>query len=333
MVERALLDAWTFASATQVLDVRAAAAAAVLRRLVDDIVDATASLMPLLQRVVDAADAGGRPLFAANRDVDQIDDPVAALWQATTTLREHRGDGHVAALTAEGVDGCEAHVLFAKVNAVPRELYLRSRGWSDDDWTAAEARLRARGAGHELFAHIEVRTDALAAVPYEALSDTGIEQLLRVAARRRGVDQLVGPLPLPQPHRAPRPGRGVASVRNGRVLAAVHPIRAGAVAAAVVAAIAAIGDVGRGDGPVALLLAVIIAASCVGAAGGSRKRRLLGNRRRLGPVEQLEHDQPIVFVAATGAILGLLFASTNGVLIGLLFGAVWIGAQLAVMRS
>jgi hypothetical protein len=32
---------------------------------------------------------------------------VSALWQAATSLREHRGDGHVAVLTAEGLNGFE----------------------------------------------------------------------------------------------------------------------------------------------------------------------------------------------------------------------------------
>jgi hypothetical protein len=35
---------------------------------------------------------------------------VTVLWQAATVLREHRGDGHVAALVVEGLDGCQAHV-------------------------------------------------------------------------------------------------------------------------------------------------------------------------------------------------------------------------------
>ena len=36
---------------------------------------------------------------------------LAGLWQAATLLREHRGDGHFAALAAADIDGCEAVVL------------------------------------------------------------------------------------------------------------------------------------------------------------------------------------------------------------------------------
>ena len=32
------------------------------------------------------------------------DAPQLALWHAVTLLREHRGDGHISALTAAGID-------------------------------------------------------------------------------------------------------------------------------------------------------------------------------------------------------------------------------------
>ena len=44
--------------------------------------------------------------------------PLLVLWQAATILREHRGDGHVAALVVAGLDGCEAHVSFVATGAV-----------------------------------------------------------------------------------------------------------------------------------------------------------------------------------------------------------------------
>lgn len=102
--------------------------------------------------------------------------------------------------------------------------------------------------------------------------------------------------------------------------------------AAVVAALAAIGVLARGDGPASLLLCVVVAGACVGAAGGSRKRRLLGDRRPLGPIEEIQRDQPVVFVTVTGAFLGLLFAAANGAVVGVGFAVAWIGLQLAVTR-
>jgi hypothetical protein len=187
------------------LDVRAAAAAVVLRRLVPDIDEVAPTLLPPLDRAIDAADAPGRALFAANRNVDSSSDPVAALWQATTSLREHRGDGHVCVLTAEGIDGCEAHVLFAMVNDVPREVYQRSRGWSDDDWSAAEQRLRVRGADRALHERIEVRTDELAAAPYAALSDADLAQVMSLASEVAASINASGLYPYPNPIGLPSP--------------------------------------------------------------------------------------------------------------------------------
>jgi hypothetical protein len=158
-----------------------------LRRLAPDIDDVADNFLTLLWRVLDLADPSGRPLFSANRDLDDPDDPVAELWQATTTLREHRGDGHVACLTAEGVGGLEAHVLFAATESVPPELLQNSRGWSAEEWDEASRFLRSAGLldaagdaterGHRLREQVERRTDELAVVPFSALTDDQRDRL------------------------------------------------------------------------------------------------------------------------------------------------------------
>ncbi|WP_370414225.1 hypothetical protein [Streptomyces fradiae] len=178
MVRRSVPDAWSYAAPEAVLRARAAGATAALRRVAPSAAGAAAELVPLLARVVAAADGAGRPLFAANRDVPAPDDPVGALWQATTTLREHRGDGHVALLAAEGLDGCEVHVLFAAAEGVPPATLRDNRGWSDTDWRSAATRLAARGLlaptgtptaeARALRAHLESRTDTLAVRPFLA---------------------------------------------------------------------------------------------------------------------------------------------------------------------
>jgi Helix-turn-helix family len=67
------------------------------------------------------------------------------LWQAWTTMREYRGDGHVALLTSTGLDGCEVHVLFAATGGVDPALLQDRRGWSAEEWSAAADRLAMRG--------------------------------------------------------------------------------------------------------------------------------------------------------------------------------------------
>ena len=191
-VRRAIPDVWTIIEPADLLGVRSDAAAAALRRLIGDdaVVRLAQGCLPLLHEAIGEATAAGRPLFATNRDVGLPDDPAAALWQAATTLREHRGDGHVALLTAVGLDGCEVHVLFAASEGAPADLYQQSRGWSEDDWQAATERLAARdllapdgtlaNRGRALREHIEQRTDELAIEPYLGLGDDRVQQLLRV---------------------------------------------------------------------------------------------------------------------------------------------------------
>ncbi|WP_369179470.1 SCO6745 family protein [Streptomyces mutabilis] len=147
----------------------------------------------LARRAAEAAPTGARPLAAANAELPWPEEPHLVLWQAATVLREHRGDGHLAALLTAGLDPVEALVSFAAIGAAPVELFA-SRGWSEDDWAAARERLAARGlleadgtateAGRALRAEVEHRTDELAAAPWESL---GAENTARLA-------DLLGPL-------------------------------------------------------------------------------------------------------------------------------------------
>jgi helix-turn-helix protein len=215
MVERAIPDAWTFASPSDVLEVRSAAAGSVLRRVLPEVDDLASRSLPLLNRVIEAATFEGRPLAAANRAVDAGDDPAAALWQATTTLREHRGDGHVAVLTAAGLDGCQVHVLMAAYRQVPAERLQKARGWTDEDWAVATDALVERGwlhadgslteAGRTAREDIERRTDELALPPFARLGDDA-ERLadllapLRDAVLAADVISFPNPIGLPATH-------------------------------------------------------------------------------------------------------------------------------------
>jgi hypothetical protein len=60
-----------------------------------------------------AVDLSGRPLAAANTGIAVPDELHLRLWQALTTLREHRGDGHSIAHAQREVDGVTAHVFAA----------------------------------------------------------------------------------------------------------------------------------------------------------------------------------------------------------------------------
>lgn len=210
-VRRAVPDAWSFASPESILRVRGAAAARTLRRVFPAIEDVAVRAAPLLREAVLAADPGGRALFAANRDLDVPEDPVEALWQAATALREHRGDGHVALLAAEELSGLEANVLASAVGVVPAERLQQSRGWSPEEWDAAAGALARRGLvaggeatdeGRALKDRIERRTDVLAARPYGVLADPEALRASLVPAAKAAA----GEMPFPNPIGLPRVG-------------------------------------------------------------------------------------------------------------------------------
>ncbi|MEU5693679.1 hypothetical protein [Actinosynnema sp. NPDC020468] len=196
MVHRALPDAWEVASPRRFLAARLEGVDAALRRILGD-VSGLAEAAELAVEAASRASTAGRVLGAANAALPLPPQPHLALWQACTTLRESRGDGHLAALVAADLEPCEALVLFGADKGL-EPAYLRSaRGWSEDEWAAAEAALRDRGlladgltaAGRELRAEVERRTDEAAARPWTAL---GPERTARFAELMTPVARLVG---------------------------------------------------------------------------------------------------------------------------------------------
>ncbi|RSS53604.1 hypothetical protein EF912_17950 [Streptomyces sp. WAC07061] len=190
MVGRYVPAAWDVASPEAVLAARERAVDRAYRALLGDRVDSPelAEAAGLARRAAEAADVEGRPLAAANAALPWPSAPHLVLWQAATILREHRGDGHVAALRAAGLDPVEALVSFAAIGAAPEETF-QSRQWSAPDWAAARERLVRRGllepdgplaataAGRALRAKVESHTDELAAGPCEALGSADLERL------------------------------------------------------------------------------------------------------------------------------------------------------------
>jgi hypothetical protein len=209
MVERALPDVWTRATPEAALAARAEGAAAALRSLGADDVEEAADLA---ERAAGLAVTSGRALGAANAALPRLADPVARLWQATTTLREHRGDGHVAALVGAGLAGMPALVLRAALDDYPA-IYGPARGWPEEEWAATREALAARGylsgdgtpteAGRAAYQAVEDVTDRLAAEVWRALGEAEtrrLADLLRPIARAASAA-----MPFPNPIGIPRP--------------------------------------------------------------------------------------------------------------------------------
>ncbi|MEK8143582.1 hypothetical protein NKH18_20665 [Streptomyces sp. M10(2022)] len=195
MIRKYVPAGWSFAAPEAVLAARSRAVGRAYRALFGERVDGPefAEAAALARRAAQAADVTGRPLAAANAALPWPDAPHLVLWQAATILREHRGDGHLAALAAAGLDPVESLVSFAGIGAAPAEVFA-SRGWSDEEWAAGRRRLLERGllepdgtateAGRALRAEVERRTDEQAAGPWDALDD----------GERARLVELLGPL-------------------------------------------------------------------------------------------------------------------------------------------
>ncbi|GAA4739546.1 hypothetical protein GCM10023328_20730 [Modestobacter marinus] len=190
IVARHLPRAWTLATPDQVLAARTAAARASLTRLLDGADGSSLEeLAALLREACSVLTPEARPLFAAHADLSWPDEPVLQVWHGVTLLREHRGDGHVLSVVRHGLTGLEAlvtHTLTGR--GFTRQAAQATRGWSDEEWTAALDRLAERGlvadgalteAGQQLRASVEQETDALSATPFVHL---GVERTERVAA-------------------------------------------------------------------------------------------------------------------------------------------------------
>lgn len=186
-----MAGAWETTSPDELVAARLRVADRALRRLCGDLLD-TPDVVEALELARTAAEGcrpQGRPLYAGLAELPWPAEPHLQLWHAVTLLREFRGDGHVAALTAAGVSGLDAAVMHvAQGDAWTREPLRKTRGYSTEEWDTALAGLRERGwiepagegfaaEGRRVRQEVEDRTDVLALPPWEHLGQEGCERL------------------------------------------------------------------------------------------------------------------------------------------------------------
>jgi hypothetical protein len=212
MVARAVPDVWTRATPEAALAARADGVRAAFAGLLADVDGSrVAEAAELLSAAAQAVELPGRVLAAANADLPWPQDPLGRLWHAATILREHRGDGHVAALLTAGVDGCESVVWRSVLEGGALHARMQpARGWTDEQWQAAAGRLVDRGwvtgdgaatpAARTAYAQVEAVTDRLAAGPWQRLGDEATRRCARLleplAARAWTVLPADNPIPL-----------------------------------------------------------------------------------------------------------------------------------------
>lgn len=206
-VRRSMDGVWETTTPAAMQAARFTAADRMIRRLAPTATDspdvAEAAALARLAAEAACSRPEGRPLFAGNSSLSWPDEPHLVLWHAQTLLREFRGDGHIAALTVAGLNGCESLVTHAAAGEVPAAMLQRSRQRSDDDWQAAHESLQQRGwldadgacteAGRAARDDIERQTDELAAGPYAEL---GAERCDRLRELMRPISvQMAAALP------------------------------------------------------------------------------------------------------------------------------------------
>lgn len=141
----------------------------------------------IIDPVVAGLDLAGKSLAAANAAVPLPDDPLLALWQQVTVLREFRGDVHIAALVVHELGPCECMVVQVGTGRFPLGVTMATRQWTGPEWAAAVSRLAERGwvdatgamtpvglAGRE---QIELDTDRLCAPAWRTTGEPAMQRL------------------------------------------------------------------------------------------------------------------------------------------------------------
>jgi hypothetical protein len=177
-------QAITVASRDDVLAARADGAAEAVASVVSG--DAAAAVADPLLAALAVLDGMGRPLFSALRGLPLPGSPHGRLWRAAELVREHRGDGHLAAVVAAGVDRLSINVITELWVGYGVGEYSFTRGLDAEKLAATVASLEARGlvadgaltpAGRTLRDGLEDATDVSQRQLIEALGD-GIDPII-----------------------------------------------------------------------------------------------------------------------------------------------------------
>ena len=184
MVARAIPDAWQFSSPERALTARTAvadagAAPSLGRRGRHPPTSRTAATAAM--DVARRLSGGGRPAVHGHGGARRARGRrISSSGTRARCLREHRFDGHVAALTVHGLDGLESLITaLAAGSGMDAATMRRFRGWTEEEWDEGVERLRDRGIldaagaltaeGRALRADVEEMTDRLAGDVWEAM--------------------------------------------------------------------------------------------------------------------------------------------------------------------
>ena len=189
-VSRHIPRVWDLVTPEAANAARERGSVAALRRILGGLADTpeVARAADLVVKAGTSAPTEGRALYAAVRTLPVPAEPLARLWHGANLLREHRGDGHVAALLTAGIGGTEAHVLHALSEGTPAQKFGRISHLPAARLAAVIEGMRARGlvgadgwlttAGRHTKERVEALTDELAAPAYDAIDSRELDQLV-----------------------------------------------------------------------------------------------------------------------------------------------------------
>ncbi|MBP8536067.1 hypothetical protein [Streptomyces sp. MK37H] len=185
---QAMAGVWDTATPEQWQAARFAAVDRALQRVdVNFTTDQIAEARSLIDPVVASADYAGKTMAAANASVPLPSDPLVALWQQITVVREWRGDAHFIVGAANDLGPCDCNVLQTATGHFPEAIARATRLWNDEEVAAATARLVARGwlnadgtatdAGIAAREQIEDETDEHCAALWTPIGDANVRRL------------------------------------------------------------------------------------------------------------------------------------------------------------
>jgi hypothetical protein len=208
-VEFGITGVWDKVTPQQVLDARNRGAQRALRRLCSDALDTPEVLeaVELGKQAVTGLHLEGRPLYAAHAGLAWPTEPGLALWHAVMLMREFRGDGHIAALVAEGFTGLDAAVTHvAQGGPWTKEALRDTRAYSPQEWDDCVADLVARGImtpdekltsdGAAWRDRAERMTDQLALPLWQGIGADGADRLCALVRPLRDLVVAGGGFPL-----------------------------------------------------------------------------------------------------------------------------------------
>src|SRR4051794_9717224 len=189
-VARHIPKVWSTTTPEAAIAARQEGCVNALCRILGDLVETPdfARAVELLTKAAISAPLEGRPMYAALRTLSLPEEPVARLFHAASLLREHRGDGHIVALMAEGIGGLQAHVLLALDIGITAPTFGRIHHLPAAQLTDLIDGMKIRGlihdeatftpAGRQVKDRVEAMTDELAVAPYEVLEPDELEELI-----------------------------------------------------------------------------------------------------------------------------------------------------------